>query len=120
MTTFASQVAAPSGTSGWFLPSSGQWYYILVNLGGMSGTPAYSYGWSSGSSTAASNLNSKLSVVGSGNYDSFSNSDELYWSSSEYSSSNAYSAYFGSNGSMYFANSNYKSGTGRVRPVLAF
>jgi len=119
-TTYASQVTAPSNTSGWFLPSSGQWYYILVNLGGMSATPNQPYGWSSGSSTAASNLNSKLSKVGSGNYDSFSNSGELYWSSSENTSSDAYRAHFGSDGDMYFALNFTKSRTYRVRAVLAF
>ena len=119
-TTFASQVAAPSGTSGWFLPSSGQWYYILVNLGGMSATPGNAWGWSSASSTAASNLNSKLSKVGSGNYDAFSNSNEYYWSSSENSSSDAYGAYFYSGGNMDFADYGNKSYTYRVRAVLAF
>ena len=119
-TTFASQVAAPSGTSGWFLPSSGQWYYILVNLGGMSATPGNAWGWSNMSSTAASNLNSKLSKVGSGNYDSFSNSNEYYWSSGECSSSYAYDAYFNSGGGMCFAGINYKSYSIRVRAVLAF
>ena len=120
MTTFASQVAAPSGTSGWFLPSSGQWYYILVNLGGMSATPGNAWGWSNASSTAASNLNSKLSVVGSGNYDAFSNSSEYYWSSSEGSSGHAYYARFYSDGGMYFAGYYRKSGTYRGRAVLAF
>ena len=120
MTTFASQVAAPSGTSGWFLPSSGQWYYILVNLGGMSATPGNAWGWSNASSTAATNLNNKINVTGSGNYDAFSNSYEYYWSSSEHGSSDAYGAYFLSNGSMYFANLYNKSNAGRVRAVLAF
>lgn len=95
-TTYASQATAPSNSSGWFLPSIGQLYYISVNLGG---------------------INSKLSKVGSGNYDSFSN--EYYWSSSEYSSYNAYSAYFYSNGSMR-ADYTAKSYASRVRAVLAF
>src|SRR5574344_68373 len=29
--------AAPLGTSGWYLPSLGQWYDIIVNLGGING-----------------------------------------------------------------------------------
>ena len=120
MTTFASQVAAPSGTSGWFLPSSGQWYYILVNLGGMSATPGNAWGWSNASSTAATNLNNKINVTGSGNYDAFSNSGEDYWSSSEYSSSNAYNAGIDSSGNMHFAGNDNKSSTNRVRAVLAF
>ena len=119
-TTFASQVAAPSGTSGWFLPSSGQWYYILVNLGGMSATPGNAWGWSNASSTAATNLNNKINVTGSGNYDAFSNSYEYYWSSSEYSSSDAYYASFDSDGNMGFAYHGSKSNARRVRPVLAF
>ena len=120
-TTFASQVAAPSGTSGWFLPSSGQWYWILVNLGGMSATPSYYWGWSSVSSTAASNLNTKLGKVGSGNYDSFTNNGQSYWTSSENSSDKAYLVFFASDGHMYFAYGPYtKTYGGRVRPVLAF
>ena len=123
-------VAAPSGTSGWFLPSSGQWYNILVNLGGMAAEPDNSYYWSGNSSSnftssiCATALNNKISVVGAGNYDAFfsnTSSNEDYWSSSEYSSSYAYSARFSSDGRMYFANlfSN-KSYTYRVRAVLAF
>ena len=120
-TTYASQVTAPSNTSGWFLPSSGQWYYILVNLGGMSATPDKTYGWSSGSSTAVSNLNSKLSKVVSDYYDAFSNSDEAYWSSSENNPDYAYCAHFYSGGYMVFANYDYrKTDMIRVRPVLAF
>ena len=123
--TYASQVTAPSNTSGWFLPSSGQWYYILVNLGGMSSPPEYQSGWSNMSSTAASNLNSKLSVVGSGNYDAFfsnTSSDEYYWSSSESGSGSAYGVRFRRDGSnMYFAERYYKSMIPyRVRAVIAF
>ena len=117
-TTYASQVTAPSNTSGWFLPSNGQWYYILVNLGGMSSTPDYDYGWSNAGSTAATNLNNKLSKVGFGNYDSFSN--ESYSSSSEHSSDGCYRALFDSGGKMYFAANGGKSTSYLVRAVLAF
>lgn len=118
-TTYASQTAAPSGTSGWFLPSSGQWYWILVNLGGMSATPDNSWGWSNMNSTAVSNLNTILGKAGSGNYDSFSN--WWYWSSSDGGSVGAYGAYFDGNGNMYFAyGATDKLFSGFVRPVLAF
>ena len=129
MTTFASQVAAPSGTSGWFLPSSGQWYNILVNLGGMAAEPDNSYYWSGNTSSnftskiCATALNNKISVVGAGNYDAFfSNTsiEEVYWSSSEYSSSSAYYATFYSGGGMDFARNGSKSRTGLVRAVIAF
>jgi len=100
-TTYASQATAPSNSSGWFLPSTGQWYNISSNLGSTSAT-----------------LNSKLSKVGSGNYESFGSND-YYWSSSERSSSSAYDANFYSGGSMRLYDSG-KSGTRRVRAVLAF
>jgi hypothetical protein len=59
--------------------------------------------------------------VGAGNYDAFSNSGEVYWSSSDDSSSGAYGAYFNSDIEiMYFAYYNRKSSTGRVRAVIAF
>jgi len=35
--------AAPSGSSGWFLPSVGQWYDMYENLGGITSAPEYSY-----------------------------------------------------------------------------
>ena len=128
-TTYASQVTAPSNTSGWFLPSSGQWYYILVNLGGMAAEPDNSYYWSGNTSSnftskiCATALNNKISVVGAGNYDAFfsnTSSDEAYWSSSEHSSNVANIAFFLPNGKMLFAGFGTKSATNRVRAVLAF
>ena len=101
-TTYASQATAPSNSSGWFLPSTGQWSKISSNLGSTSAT-----------------LNSKLSKVGSGNYDSFG-SKEGYWSSSEYTSSAACYAYFVSDGNMTIEDNLSKSATCRVRAVLAF
>ena len=128
-TTYASQVTAPSNTSGWFLPSSGQWYNILVNLGGMAAEPDFSHMWNGDSpsnftsSICATALNNKISVVGAGNYDAFfsnTSSSENYWSSSEYSSRYAYGAAFSSFGSMVFASYLNKSYTRRVRAVIAF
>jgi uncharacterized protein (TIGR02145 family) len=128
--------AAPAGsvTSGWYLPSIGQWYDICVNLGGMPTSPTSSgtgYGrWYSGdksgdsnnySSICATNINTILNNLKSYGYtvDLFSNSYEYYWSSSEYASSGAYSAYFYSNGSMYL-DSYDKTYPFGVRPVVAF
>jgi hypothetical protein len=122
-TTYASQVTAPSNTSGWFLPSNGHWFSIFVNLGEVS-APNSLWSWSApAASTVVTNLNSKLSVVGSGNYDVFSNSNEYYWNSSEFLYDNAYFAYIGSSGSV---NMGSTAGNGktiysfRVRPVIAF
>ena len=100
--------AAPSGSSGWFLPSIGQWYDIFANLGGItsasihSSEPGYCY-WNGVSSSAASSINSYLNKITAYNKsysspDLFSNSrmpygdkagnhdGEYYWSSSEYDS----------------------------------
>ena len=130
-------VAAPSGTSGWYLPSIGQWYDICDNLGGMvtASGKAYTYSttyglhWYSGddssgknySSLCASNLNVYLNALKDKGYsvDLFSNSNELYWSSSECNGNSAYYAYFLSNGSMLLGGDS-KTCSFRVRPVVAF
>jgi hypothetical protein len=122
-TTYASQVPPPVNTSGWFLPSIGQLYWILVNLGGMSSPPEYEWSWRNMSSTAASNLNSKLSRVGSGNYDAFfsnTSSTEFYWSSSEAYYECANGALFEASGDMYISYYAVKSAPLIVRPVIAF
>ena len=124
-TTYQSTVAAPGGTSGWYLPSEGQWYDIFVNLGKMN-TPGYYDGgnylyWYNQSSTCTTNLNAYLTPLTSGTYTTFTGSD-LYWSSSEYEISYAYDAGFYSV-TVYLYNSgggNYKSDTNMVRPVIAF
>ncbi|MCH4213244.1 MAG: fimbrillin family protein [Prevotella sp.] len=131
-------VAAPIGTSGWYLPSCGQWYDILASLGGMATASgkAYTYGtsywlrWYNGdisgdthnySSLCASNLNVYLNGLRSNGYsvDLFSNSNEYYWSSSECSSSSAYCVDFYSSGNVHLGDYS-KTGSFRVRPVLAF
>jgi len=130
--------AAPAGsvTSGWYLPSIGQWYDICVNLGGMTATPTitstaqgYWYNNSSGSTgysyKCAAAINAYLTALSNNGYsvDLFSTiisgTTEVYWSSSEYTNSNAYYAYFSSNGYMYLYGNN-KAHTYGVRPVVAF
>jgi uncharacterized protein (TIGR02145 family) len=131
-------VAAPSGTSGWYLPSCGQWYDILASIGGMatasgkaytSGSTYYLRWYSvdmSGdthnySSLCASNLNGYLNGLKSNGYsvDLFNNNSEHYWSSSEYNSSDAYCVFFGSAGDVTLGNYR-KTNSFRVRPVVAF
>ncbi|MBQ2673137.1 MAG: hypothetical protein IJG07_00455 [Prevotella sp.] len=43
-----------------------------------------------------------------------------YWSSSEWSASNAFNLNFNSNGNLNFKRNNAKSNSFRVRPVLAY
>ena len=73
-TTFASQVPPPANTSGWFLPSTGQWYTIIVNLAGADQFWESEGTWFNDDNVcqiAAANLNSKLSKAGSNNFDVF-------------------------------------------------
>jgi hypothetical protein len=122
-TTFKSTVAAPGGTSGWYLPSVGQWFDICVNLGKMNAT-GYTFSgatlqWASpAATTCVTNLNAYFTPLTGGTYDTFS-TGTYYWSSSEYSSTFAYYANFGSNGNLYL-DYNGKSATNVERGVLAF
>jgi hypothetical protein len=115
---------APAGTSGWYLPSIGQWFQICVNLGGRDGSSSgyidvdtYIY-WSGQSFACATAINSTLSDVGSENYDAFA-IGQYYWNSSEYSSSYAYVARFDSGGNVGLISSS-KTDSHYVRAVLAF
>ena len=131
-------VVAPSGISGWYLPSIGQWYDICANLGGMVAASEKAYTssipywlrWYSGdtsgdahnySSLCASNLDVYLNALKGNGYsvDLFSNSDEYYWSSSECSSSWACFVGFFSNSYMNLSNRN-KTNSYWVRSVIAF
>lgn len=130
--------AAPTNkaNSGWYLPSSGQWYDIATNLGGMSPTPQYAgeyygewYNQNSGNNgdayICASNINNFLNAISgytNHGYDSFytnSSSNEYYWCSSEYTSDYAYDMIY-SNGYLGLHGSCDKSDGFRVRPVIAF
>jgi hypothetical protein len=120
-TTYASQATAPTASSGWFLPSNGQFYYILKNLGNLSSTPNQLWGWNSLWPNVANNLNSILSKVGSDKYDSFPTVDGSgYTCSSETNAQYGYIVDVHDNGSIYFAGGGGKTYSYYVRPVLAF
>ena len=126
--------AAPSVSSGWYLPSIGQWWDILTNLGGMTTVCDSSAGtcdWFNGNKgnsgiayLCASKINSFLSAInGYTTYDSFytnSSTLEYYWSSSEYNNSKVGAVCFnGSYGSLYLY-SDSKGFPFRARSVVAF
>jgi hypothetical protein len=126
-------VAAPSASSGWYLPSSGQWYQIITNLCGMNGAitsvsdmwgPYWSYAGKSGVAAAA--LNSAMSAVGSGNYSPISNTENTYghwyWCTSDFSAACACCVcfYYDGNLNMLRGYKTYTSPGIRVRAVLAF
>jgi hypothetical protein len=82
--------AAPtSGTSGWYLPSIGQWYDICVNLGGLSSSTTGI--WSGGLTGFSTTINACLNKLASKNYtvDNFPSTSSYYWPSSEYSQTDA-------------------------------
>lgn len=130
-------VMTPTGTSGWYLPSIGQWYDICVNLGGMVTASGQSYtfsntGWlrwsseddscgNNYSSLCASAINVYLDALSTNGYsvDLFIDSNEYYWSSSECVSELAYVAFFNCRGNMYLSYAD-KTSTYSVRPVIAF
>ncbi|WP_169400977.1 hypothetical protein [Segatella paludivivens] len=125
-----------NGTSGWYLPSAGQWYDIYSNLGGMvvaSGVPYTGSStafirWYSGDDNSGKNytnlcvsaINVYLNPLKTNGYsvDLFTNSGEVYWSSTEYSTNYAYDADFVTFGVGVYAA--LKTDSYRVRPVLAF
>jgi hypothetical protein len=129
------QYAAPIATnnSGWYLPSSGQWYLIITNFGGVTGTPTSItdtgsgltyWTYSSMASTASSGINSYLSKVVSGVnlIDWSSGSGRWYWCSSERSGSYACNMALNDAGDLglSFNPKNYVYSGIRVRSVVAF
>ena len=138
---FSKSVSAPDNSTGWFLPSIGQWWDYVENLGGfgdvMDDYHSFEQPWitlwysntspNSGvgdikmqnvETTAQLKINEFLSVLGEGNYDKFVD-DTWYWSSSEYSVTVA--RHVGFNSSHFVVGHGYtKTNTYYVRAVLAF
>ena len=113
-------------TTGWYLPSSGQWWDIMQNLGGcpalakldeQTSSQSGDFTWSDQGDVLAA-LNAWMEKIATGSKDNFRNNDWI-WSSSEYSDSFVrYWSVF-SDGRVecdWRAKYNYLD----VRPVLAF
>ena len=118
-----STLAAPAGTTGWFLPSAQQWVKMIEGLGGLNdGAPSWG-SWFDTSHTAADKWEDALKKAGSVNYDSML-PYLTYWSSSENSSLNAVVLGIDATGTgngygfQWFRFG--KNNDFRVRPVLAF
>ena len=131
-----STVTTPSGSSGWFLPSSGQWYkaleetytYYNNNSGSTVSmtlssketiTDALSYSFSGESAAGVTVLNYAMSghSLTSSLYDTYATST-YYWTSSECNINNACDLIFYS--SSLALNYDFKANSYRVRPFLAF
>ena len=122
-TTYESQEAAPVGTSGWFLGSTGMWFSLFRNIGGATGDPNNYWGWSTSITEAVrTKVNNKLQVSSDeSRYDLFElNTDHRYRTSTEYAAGSAYNAIFYTAANLYFAVDNEKSILYRVRPFIAF
>jgi hypothetical protein len=64
-------LAAPAGTTGWFLPSAQQWVKMMTGLGGLKASDINKwYDWFDQSHTAVDNWEAAFKKAGSGNYDS--------------------------------------------------
>ncbi len=124
--------SAPTRSSGWYLPSSGQWYDVCVNLGGMP-EPMPRLGRAEGYwndpqcvTNCLNRINEYMSLTGADNHDPIkvATGDYIwYWCSSESSSQQAYSMFFNQDELVvelcgYFKG--YAFGSNRVRPVIAF
>ncbi len=122
----------PPTSSGWYLPSSGQWYEICVNLGGLNPemprlgeTEGYWNGMQDCSNSLMM-INEYLSLTGTGNYDRITvpaGDYQWFWTSSEMSTEQAYVIFFDNDQLVveiagYFKN--YSFASNRVRAVLAF
>ena len=117
--------ANSSKCTGWFLPSAGQYYAVMSQLGG-----GMSSDWEIGTffsnmNDVTTNINKMLEKVGDSNYTEFFEDIPTWaWSSSEFSS--AYAVGFDSgvddrmgSGSVRFG-TNHKTDQLPVRPFLAF
>lgn len=110
---------APTNTTGWYLPASGQLYDMFVNLGKLStAQPANNnnvYYWSGQAQTVVNNLNNHMTSVTS--KDDFEASG--FWSSSESDSNYAWHWHLFTDDYVTCMRS-HKSTNDRVRAVLAF
>jgi hypothetical protein len=125
--------AAPSNSSGWYLPSQGQWYFILTKIGGINmpldngiASSGTGYWKNPASFNAAAAINVYLSsVTGSDQIDCNSSNARWFWSSSEWGYNSACIINFSSNSYDGYLYLNLTTKTtanidNRIRSVIAF
>lgn len=124
-------VQAPEKTTGWYLPSIGQWYDFTANLGGLPSwddainegndlTPNL-YKWSN-QTELVSKINAYFEPLGTGNYDAIPNgSSQKFFSSSTYSDSGIWTWFVSKQGNVVQCWHNSRiNADSAVRPILAF
>ena len=120
---------APSTSTGWFLPTAGQYYAIMHAIGGYPSSGWNINDWVSNMTTVSSKVNTALSKVGANNYTEFFQAVNTWeWISTELSA--AYTIIVDSGvddgqgaGSVRFIDNYYnnrKTVSLPVRPFLAF
>lgn len=102
-------------TSGWYMPSIGQWCAFIENLGGEDLQGRLAASGSATSLTIGSAVWDKLNTLTGDDFSQFT----YYASSSEYSASSPWSVFF-SRDEMQLYSANRKYSTYKIRPVLAF
>lgn len=117
-----SQYATPTNTTDWFIPSMGQWWDILSNLGGID-LSSYQEVKDTGyiipgvGITAITNMNKSMDRIEGA--DQF-RTTRWFWSSSEYSSDIGCNEDFSANGTLGFGGISKNFSTGRLRCIFAF
>jgi len=122
-------LTAPTGTTGWFLPSAQQWVKMQTGLGGLAESAIVWASWFNNDHSAATAWETAMAKAGEKGtaYDSMTDAYLWYWSSSECSADGA--VYLGVDaagtgvGHGFRWSNNRKDLTIdylRVRPVLAF
>ena len=114
--------------TGWFLPSAGQYYAVMKQLGGGISPDTWNiYDFFGNMTTVSGKINSALSKVGANNYTEYFQAVNTWeWTSSEFSATHAVSVDSGvddskGSGSVRFTNlSGGKTCQRPVRPFLAF
>ena len=119
--------ANSSKCTGWFLPSAGQYYAVMSQLGGGISPDTWEINQFFGNmTTVTNNINNKLKKVGDSNHtEFFGDIHTSEWTSSEFSSSYAVFLVSGVGdsmglGSVRFYGPGNKAGKKPVRPFLAF
>ena len=121
-------LTAPTGTTGWFLPSAQQWVKIQTALGELDVNKIAWSSWFDNEHTASDKWDAAFVKAGTGNYDSvarYNTDNDYYWSSSENSANNAIRLVVDNSGgaeSGFFWQGSSKDASDYnfVRPVLAF
>jgi len=116
------ELPAPEGTTGWFLPSAQQWVKMLEGLGGLDESAIVWNAYFDVDFDAIYEWESALLKAGPDNYDSMTGSSLKYQSSSEYSIDANVCLYVSPDQGIGFSSVNKcgENSVMRVRPVLAF